>query len=311
MKTHLFRVLDILLSVLLLPLVFSCSPTYDYISFEKNISKGCFIEDINSKRFSVIIASGSKTGDSLLLATVSSGITKYIEQEVSQQESKTPVYNINPNDVNLSSTTSLLGYTTLLNSDILLIVSDLLLKDFEFISNDETVVQNAKIYKQEFVILPYSVNYKVYSAVTNQILYSKNVKDTIVWGMLSEKGINSVKAIASANKGLALSLETLGYQWADSIFPKWKIDNRRIYSYDSKIWDEAFLLAANFQWEEALKIWTKLAKSENQLKASAAAYNAAVALEVLGDFQLSSQWLDYSIRLYDELPGQAELKRKP
>jgi hypothetical protein len=61
------------------------------------------------------------------------------------------------------------------------------------------------------------------------------------------------------------------------------------------MWYKALEHAIMFEWEEARDIWLALTKSrKNQKMISFAAYNLAVASEMLGQIELAGEWLDLS-----------------
>ena len=66
------------------------------------------------------------------------------------------------------------------------------------------------------------------------------------------------------------------------------------YEFDSSKWDEAAKAAYNFKWHEAIKLWMDLAKEKSGNRRACAAYNVAVAFYVMGDYDLSAEWLTVS-----------------
>ena len=66
------------------------------------------------------------------------------------------------------------------------------------------------------------------------------------------------------------------------------------YEFDSSKWDEAAKAAYNFKWHEAIKLWMDLAKEKSGNRRACAAYNVAVAFYVMGDYDLSAEWLTAS-----------------
>ncbi|NTV19427.1 MAG: hypothetical protein HGA83_08365, partial [Bacteroidales bacterium] len=77
--------------------------------------------------------------------------------------------------------------------------------------------------------------------------------------------------------------------------------------YENSAWRKAHSLAMNFQWKEAIDIWMEDASSPDNVKASCAAFNIAVACEMLEKYDLAIEWLDYAKKRYP-ITGLEELK---
>ncbi|MBR0297415.1 MAG: hypothetical protein IJR01_00375 [Bacteroidales bacterium] len=77
----------------------------------------------------------------------------------------------------------------------------------------------------------------------------------------------------------------------DSFLSTWATETIVLYYYDSSEWDAPAKAAYNMKWHEAIKLWMALAKGKSGLRRACAAYNVAVAFYVMGDYNLSSEWL--------------------
>ena len=54
----------------------------------------------------------------------------------------------------------------------------------------------------------------------------------------------------------------------------------------------------SFKWKEAMEIWMEDTSSSDNVKASCAAFNIAVACEMLEHFDLANEWLDVAKKHY-------------
>ena len=59
-------------------------------------------------------------------------------------------------------------------------------------------------------------------------------------------------------------------------------------------WESAYYLALDFKWEQAMDVWLELVKGGAPEKQGAAAYNLAVACEILGKYNTALKWLDFA-----------------
>ena len=67
---------------------------------------------------------------------------------------------------------------------------------------------------------------------------------------------------------------------------------------DAPEWEEAYELAADFRWTEAIDKWMEVVESRNPKKSAFAAYNIAIGCEMVERFDLALKWLDYSLEIY-------------
>ena len=67
--------------------------------------------------------------------------------------------------------------------------------------------------------------------------------------------------------------------------------------------------ADKYYWKDAMNIWLELLDTNDMLKRSCAAYNLALASYMLGDYDLSSLWLDRSDK-DNKLPMSDSLRRR-
>lgn len=93
--------------------------------------------------------------------------------------------------------------------------------------------------------------------------------------------------------------KALGTSCAHPFIGTWvKEDIPLIYfdDFNSDVWVNAILAAAEDDWMQAREIWLELATSRDLVKASSAAYNVAVACYVMRQYDLALEWLDLSDR---------------
>ena len=93
--------------------------------------------------------------------------------------------------------------------------------------------------------------------------------------------------------------ENNGSRIAMLISPSWKWTDRLIYYSGNKEMAKADSLATDNRWDEAARIWTRMAKSNNKNIAAKATYNMALACEMLGHLELALEWVSVSYHVYN------------
>jgi len=78
---------------------------------------------------------------------------------------------------------------------------------------------------------------------------------------------------------------------ASKIAPIWLNDKRLLFHIGSKEMEKAALFAINGQWIEAASEWQKVFALKNRKLCAKAAFNMALANEMLGKFDLALEWL--------------------
>lgn len=287
-----------LVSIMMLSWMQSCAPMVAYIEMEKKISPEREL-DFSNKKIALLENIDASGSDSLFISSLSNGISKAIEEHYSYPEKSLPVFAVENNGIDIESNSGLLAYAALTSSDILIMVEDYLPGNFSVKSVDEKIYRNGVFYMQKDVTLPYTVKYTVFDADKMQVLYKDTYSDTLSWKIASNNEITDLNAVSKVGDNLYPALEKSSYTWISSMLPTWVSDARIVYVYDSEQWINAYENARVFKWKEAIDIWIGLADSKNDMKAAAAAFNVAVALEVTGEYELADKWLQYSLQRYD------------
>ena len=109
------------------------------------------------------------------------------------------------------------------------------------------------------------------------------------------------------------SLPELGFEVGTTISAsfksQWRYEQYSVVYFDSPQWYTAMEYADKYYWKDAMNIWLELLDTNDMLKRSCAAYNLALASYMLGDYDLSSLWLDRSDK-DNKLPMSDSLRRR-
>ncbi|MDD3274039.1 MAG: DUF6340 family protein, partial [Bacteroidales bacterium] len=97
----------------------------------------------------------------------------------------------------------------------------------------------------------------------------------------------------------------LGSSFSSRFFDEWIPVERYLYTFNSSPWADAFRLSQEFKWKEALDIWMTLTDEATPVKRASAAFNIAVALEMMEQYDLAFEWLNVaeSNYLLKGIPG--------
>lgn len=98
-------------------------------------------------------------------------------------------------------------------------------------------------------------------------------------------------------RNLWKSMKTVGSRTgkrsAENFLSTWKSEAYNLIYYDvPEAWAKAAQAAYEYRWQDAITRWMSLLETQNIEKRSYAAYNIAVACYILGDLDLSLEWLE-------------------
>lgn len=88
-----------------------------------------------------------------------------------------------------------------------------------------------------------------------------------------------------------------GRHYARQISPTWKKVTRTYLSDNSAEMEKPVKAASSNDWETAAGEWLKLTSGKKKARAAMAAYNMAVASEVLGNLEMARYWLNKSVEI--------------
>ncbi len=262
----------------------SCGPSKTYVSVESK-GKTDNLIPFEGRRLSVISMVRVGDRDSALVSELGMGVAQKIESELGLGEGALGVYAV-PMTVeggSESGTLDLLAVQT--ESDLLISIDSLSVGSFILARGGENVVQ---------VSLPVIFNVQAYDFLKLESIYCRQVVDTVVWTVMGEGQVPNSMAIAQANAHLKEAFRGVGEKVSEIFLPSWNQEERMILCFSGSKWEAAYYLAYDFKWEQAIDIWLDLVKSGSPMKQGAAAYNLAVACEILGRYDIAHKWLDFA-----------------
>lgn len=137
--------------------------------------------------------------------------------------------------------------------------------------------------------------WKVYDLFKNEQLDHYVYTDTLFWDATAYNLTAIKEKLPSVARSIRETAYFAAYDYANRIFPSWQKETRQYYVTGNKDFEIAAKLVENNKWIEAAELWDKYLNDTDREIASRAAYNMAVASEMLGKLDLA---LEYAARSY-------------
>ncbi len=155
-------------------------------------------------------------------------------------------------------------------------------------------------------VIPAKAHLTVYDAISDTTLFSSTVHDSIKFMIPSQYSYSrqSVQEYVDGNDSLIFAV--FGNLLASKVCENWTQEEWMLIDYPQEsAWHTAYKHAMDFKWEDAIKEWMPMTEDQNSEKASFAAFNIAVACQMLGNTDLAENWITYARSRYDfEQAGQ-------
>lgn len=271
----------------------SCGPVKTYINIE---SKGAseYPVTLDGKSISVVSVVKRSDRDSALVSELGLGVAEKIEVEMGLPQGAVGVYSVPEEDSNVLSSSTLDMVAIESDSDIIIALDSLQVGSYRVIRDGSKAYHEGEFKDVVDVALPVAYKVQAYDAVHLKTLVDKEVVDTITWSIMGDGQIQNSTAISQANTHLKEAFRTIGEATAHIFLPEWKQQERMIVCFSGSKWENAYYLASDFKWEQAMDVWLELVKGGSPDKQGAAAYNLAVACEILGRYDTALKWLDFA-----------------
>jgi hypothetical protein len=142
-----------------------------------------------------------------------------------------------------------------------------------------------------------SALWKIYSAKNKQVISDILMGDTVFWNGSGENERQILQSIPPLNDAIMLSCYYAGVKYGEHIAQTWQSKQRFFINCENTDFQTALSLANQNKWPEAVEIWKKYPYGKNKRLASFAAYNIAVASEVLDHIDIALEWASKSYLL--------------
>ena len=162
---------------------------------------------------------------------------------------------------------------------------------------DDDSIITAHYYYCVNMFLP-NVKWRIYSN-SGQLAAEYLMNDTLIWYSVGETEEIAWYFLPETETILNELAEAVGTDFSEKIVPVWTDVNRVYYHVGSSELNQAAKLVHKNSWEEAARIWQKVAETEiiNEEIASKAAFNMALACELSDRLELALTWINKSWNL--------------
>lgn len=144
--------------------------------------------------------------------------------------------------------------------------------------------------------------WRIYNVGSKKIELGQLLTDTLIWEKNDWTDVTPGNQLPGVFEACAYAGADAGERFAQLIAPQWQKDSRTIYvTSANKDMNRAYQLAMQGNWLDAASFWHKLSSSNDKKLAAQAAFNMALANEMLGKFDVSIEWLDFAKSKYPHL----------
>jgi hypothetical protein len=140
--------------------------------------------------------------------------------------------------------------------------------------------------------------WRFYSGRTGEMVDEYFLYDTIFWDNTSYDQYSVFDKFPPPVDAARQSAFSAGTQYAARVAPEWITVNRFYYDISLKEIKRTRQLIADNHWDQTIGIWETLLNGQNQKLASKAAFNIAIAYEVMDSLEKALSWAEKSNDLY-------------
>jgi len=178
-----------------------------------------------------------------------------------------------------------------------LVISLEYIKVIEITDSYKTQVDGIDYYYGS-ISVPIYCYWRVYDIAKGQIPNGYLYRDTLLWDSKDFIPVKVGLQLPGFFSASAYAGNECGEKYANRIAPVWQNDKRLIFHNGSKEMEVASILVVNGQWIEAAAEWQKVFALNKRKLSAKAAYNLALANEMLGKFDIALEWLRKAKKLY-------------
>ena len=234
--------------------------------------------------------------DSAEVATVALAAARKVEEANALEEGEVGAFTIPASEFKGTSDKEYLEQLMMATgSGLLAIISDI---DF----GQGTVSRTySSFYGTETIaVIPAKANLTIYDAISDTTLFNSPLSDSIKFRIPDEYAYSKQSIQEYVDKCDSLIFAAFGNHLASKVCENWIEEEWMLIDYPQESsWHKAYEHAMDFKWEDAIKEWMPMTEDQNSEKASFAAFNIAVACQMLGNTDLAESWISYARSKYD------------
>ena len=152
---------------------------------------------------------------------------------------------------------------------------------------------------------------RTYNSLNRTVEYKEIYRDTISWDAYGGSMAYIAAQLPPLKSALADLANYMGEKAADDIAPYWQEQKRGFYNSGNIQFMQATEYVRSENWGEAIKVWKYVFDHAKTKVKSRAAYNLALASEILGDYESANYWINEGLgALSGSSGGQVNVEKK-
>ena len=256
-------------------------------------------------RSAAVVAAYSENQDSLAVASVALGAARYLEGANALEDGDVGAFIIPENEYKGTWDKKYLEDLMMETGRGCLVI----LSEIKFGNGVLERTEGSYGYSEIVVSIPGLAVLDVYDAIHDTTLYSTLVSDSVKFYIPGKFSRSSAQIQSYVDSCETQIFQKFGVLAAQKICPTWKTEMWMLFDYPTNIsWHKAYMDALDFKWQEAINGWLPFTENSNAKKASLAAFNIAVACQMMGENELAAGWISYCRGKHD-FKEAAQLQR--
>ncbi|MCL2727874.1 MAG: DUF6340 family protein [Bacteroidales bacterium] len=262
-------------------------PAEHLISFEDRTDIAIFNALYDTEEFEEAV-----WNDSLLVNKVAEGFRNQLATELSLDSESISVFNHFCGQSargTLDDKEYIYSLSEQTGAQLLVLIDSVKLSDFQHIRQKMPATSE---YKPYYISAVWQMVFRFFDVEKDRFVARFVFNDTLFWNVVA-RDRDSILINRKLELSIPETAEYLGSLVARKTRPQWETQERALFFFPNKTWYKALDHAFMFEWEEAQNVWLSLTKKgKNPKKIAYAAYDLAVALEMMGRIDLAKEWLE-------------------
>jgi len=150
-----------------------------------------------------------------------------------------------------------------------------------------------------------STYWKLFDHVNRELVDVHLQQDTIFWDYTERNISRAISGIPPIREALSDAAVHAGEKYAGYVAPTWTTVERVMFKQGHPLFPRAASLAGRGNWEQAARMWYHVYEENGGRVKARAAFNLALAKEVLGDFREAAAWGYRALEEYEDLGALA------
>lgn len=292
----------------------SCGPVVEFFNIDQRVPAE-FKVDIEDRSIAVFSSTDELKdslltdkerfiSDSVIMLNMALGIAEGLESNLKLDTGAINVFNQTGSDRSELDNPSYIKSLSLnSSSELMFVIEHLEIGMMQLYKLTGDIADSGK--GITYVSLPFNAEVGLYDGYTGNPVLRREVADTVYWEVITRMDLKDEVVASKLYSSLFEISKKLGSTFSSRFFDSWITVERYLYTYDARPWSDAFRFSQEFKWKEAMDIWLKLTDEATPMKRASAAFNLAVALEMMEQYTLALEWLDVAARNYplSGIPG--------